>query len=89
MLQSVSHPKGAPLKRGRPTKGASDKRKAAVADLKAYLNNHQKDLTKFAELHPMREVIVKKRAPSGTFDRKVYQRELMRKRRATKKEGGD
>lgn len=27
----------------------------------------------------------KKRAPNGTFDRKAYQRELMRKRRAAKK----
>lgn len=30
----------------------------------------------------------KKRAPRGTFDRKAYQRELMRKRRAEAKKNG-
>jgi hypothetical protein len=29
--------------------------------------------------------VKRKRAPKGTFDRKAYQRELMRKRRAEKK----
>lgn len=41
-------------------------------------------ITKIAEFNVI-ERQVRKRAPAGTFDRKSYQRELMRKRRAAER----
>lgn len=78
-LNSAYHPKGPPLKRGRPTKERAAAKKAAFVEVEVEL-----DKAALAKSPGLK--IKSKRAPNGTFDRAAYQRELMRKRRTAEKE---